>query len=168
MKIDHRVLDPMDVAFAMRVQCPICNADEGCLCDQFTAPHELPFHVHIERLGKSLDTPSKEKPGELGVKPCPDCGRELRHRRTLTGPLFKNGRCEVWTHVDTGYSPCNVDANGMEIMPSQQVYVLFQEVSDQYGTSEPIGVFAHELAEEEQRKLSPSKRSYVKKFEVQP
>ena len=48
------------------------------------------------------------------VKPCEKCGRQLRHVRTLGGPMIRNGHYEVWTHTDTGYAPCNVDANGME------------------------------------------------------
>jgi hypothetical protein len=104
----------------------------------------------------------------LQRKPCPACGRDIHHVRTLTGPVIRNGRHEVWVHTDTGYAPCNVDANGLEVMPAQQVYVLFQEVSDQYGTSKPIGVFMHDLTEAEQQALSPTKLTYVKKFEVQP
>jgi hypothetical protein len=48
------------------------------------------------------------------------------------------------------------------------VYVLFEEVSDQHGASKPIGVFLHELTEQEQRQQSPNRITYLKKFEVQP
>jgi hypothetical protein len=39
-----------DIRIAMSIICPICEADTECACDQFQAPHALPFTVHIERL----------------------------------------------------------------------------------------------------------------------
>lgn len=43
------VEDREQIRLAMTVSCPVCSADIGCLCDQFQSPHDLPFHVHVER-----------------------------------------------------------------------------------------------------------------------
>lgn len=56
----------------------------------------------------------------------------------------------------------------VESMPPPCVYLLFEEISDQHGTSKPIGVFMHELTEAEQQAKSPTRRTYLKKFEVHP
>lgn len=41
------------------------------------------------------------------VKTCPKCNTELHLSRVLTGPLLKNGRCEVWAHQH-GYACCYI------------------------------------------------------------
>lgn len=50
----ERIKDIEEIRLAMTVECPICKADIGCACDQFLAPHPLPFTVHVERLGAAL------------------------------------------------------------------------------------------------------------------
>lgn len=45
-----RVEDIEEIRLAMTVKCSVCKADIDCACDQFLAPHPLPFTVHLERL----------------------------------------------------------------------------------------------------------------------
>ena len=45
---------------------------------------------------------------------CSNCGREIVLARVLTGPLIRGGRFEVWSHQDTGYSPCDQSADGID------------------------------------------------------
>lgn len=63
---------------------------------------------------------------------------------------------------------CAFNGSAVFTLRPLQVHVLFEEISDQHGTSKPIGVFLHDLTEAEQRAQSPTKRTYVKKFEVHP
>lgn len=69
------------------------------------------------------------------VKPCEKCGRELRHVRTLSGPMIRNGEHRVWTHTDTGYAPCDIDANGVEIWTKSRFVEEVLKLSKEAGYS---------------------------------
>lgn len=49
---------------------------------------------------------------------CINCGRPIRHVRDLVGPVIRNGRFEVWTHIDSGWAPCNMLPDGTEAEPN--------------------------------------------------
>jgi hypothetical protein len=78
------------------------------------------------------------------TKPCDKCGRELRHVRDLVGVGIRNGKYEVWTHTDTGYAPCNVTSDGIEIEPPLKVWVALTNNGND--TITVCGVFTTEEA----------------------
>lgn len=56
------------------------------------------------------------RPTEVKVRDiCANCGCSIHIARTLTGPAIRNGRYDVWVHVDSGFNPCWMRVNGTEI-----------------------------------------------------
>lgn len=52
---------------------------------------------------------------------CAHCGESIRLVRTLTGPVIRNGRREVWIHIISGFSKCVTSPDGIESYPSGPV-----------------------------------------------
>jgi hypothetical protein len=69
----------------------------------------------LTRLGKAVTGPNNYPQRQVT---CINCSREIHCTRTLTGPAIKNQSVEVWTHVDTGYSPCDQAEDGIDRWPS--------------------------------------------------
>lgn len=104
--LTERIKDIEEIRLAMTVVCPICKADIGCACDQFTAPHSLPFTVHVERLGVAEN---RAMIGEF-------------HRAAKTPGMILTH----WEHaVDEGYwseSKFRIEADGSRTLLSQRTF----------------------------------------------
>lgn len=95
-----RIIGAENLTQEMRDQLGACEVC-GALALNFTRD------IFVEYGPDSLFE-KRVSPGQLHRR-CEDHPHESRVIK------LRNGKYELWTHADTGYAPCNVDANGREV-----------------------------------------------------